>query len=254
MRTELVCGAIGIVASLALVACQPYYYGQGYGYGGYQYPYYGYGAYGAYPPPPPPYAVAPSLSQTSYNFVINLALNDSYEIEAGQLAARRSASPQVRRVADRMVAGNTMLTQDLIAVLQRNGTPVVTPAALDPRHQAMIGDLSVVQGPEFDRRYVIQQVTEHQEAVAMLQSYIQNGDNPALRQLAQQTLQSAQAGLQLAQTLPGAAGAAPFANFGPAAASAEACRKSVLWPFVREPGDCPTGVGRTMGHALFSAQ
>lgn len=209
MRRQLFCGAIAILASLAVSACEPYY-GRGYygyyGYNGYQYPYNGYGAYGAYPPPPAPYTVPQSLSQTSYNFVINLALNDSYEIEAGRLAAQRSGSPQVRQFADRVVSGNTVFNQDLMTALQRNGTPVVTPAALDPRHQAMIGDLNAVQGPEFDRRYVVQQVVAHREAIALLQNYIQNGDNPALRQVAQQTLQAAQAGLQELQMFPGATG------------------------------------------------
>jgi putative membrane protein len=209
MRRQLFCGAVGILTALSVSACEPYYYGQGYyGYNGYQYPYYGYGAYGAYAPPPAPapYAVPQSLSQTSYNFVINLALNNSYEIEAAQLAAQRSGSPLVRQFAERVVSGNTTVNQDLTAALQRNGTPVVTPAALDPRHQAMIGDLSTAQGPEFDRRFVIQQVVAHREAIAMLQNYAQNGDNPALRQLAQTTLQAAQAGLQQIQRFPGATG------------------------------------------------
>jgi putative membrane protein len=123
------------------------------------------------------------------------------------LATRRSGSPQIRQFGDRTATGNTTVNRNLTAALQRNGTPVVTPAALDPRHQAMIGDLSTVQGPEFDRRYVVQQLVAHQEAIAMLQNYIQNGDNPALRQIAQQTLEAAQAGLQALRMLPGAAGA-----------------------------------------------
>lgn len=212
MRRQFFCGAVVILASLPVLACAPYYYGRGYygayGYGPYQYPYYGYDAYGPpyAPPPPAPYAVPQSLSQTSYNFVINLALNNAYEIQAGQLAARRSGLPQIRQFAARVVSGNSMVDQDLKTALQRNGTPVVTPAALDPHHLAMINDLSVVQGPEFDRRYVVQQIAAHQEAIALLQNYIQNGDSPGLRQLAQQTLQAARAGLQTLRMLPGAAG------------------------------------------------
>lgn len=70
MRKEFLCGAIVILASAALTACQPYGYGP-YGYGGYG-PY-GYGAYGqngygtypygAYPPPPAAqYAVPPAAT------------------------------------------------------------------------------------------------------------------------------------------------------------------------------------------------
>src|SRR2546423_814239 len=183
MRRLWLCGAIVILGSAALAACQPYggYYGynqygaygaNGYGPGPYGYgPYPGYGA--APPMAPATYMVPQSLSQTSYNFVINAALGDSYEIQAGQMARQRAVSQQVRQFADQMVRDHTLMTQQTASALQNNGTPVVTPQGLDPRHQSMINDLTVAQGPEFDRRYVIQQVTAHQEAVAMLQNYAQ---------------------------------------------------------------------------------
>jgi predicted outer membrane protein len=280
MRGHWLCGAIAVLGCAALTACAPYNYGYGrgyYGYSPYGYAPYGYNPYGAYPPPPPPqapydnnpngaypsppppapYAVPPppgpyaapqSLSQMSNDFVQNLALNSSYEIESGRLAAQRGAAPQVRQFADRMVAGNTAVTQVLMDALQRSGTPVATPAALDQRHEAMISDLNAVQGPEFDRRYAIQQVVAHREEIALLQNYVQNGDNPVLRQIAQRTLQAALAGWQLAQTLPGAAEAPPI---GPAAASYANCHKGVLWPFVREAGDCPTDAERFSRDSLF---
>ena len=203
------------------------------------------------PPPPAPYVAPRSLSQISNDFAQNLALNSRYEIESGRLAAQRSASPQVRQFAERMVGGNTSVTQVLTDALQRNGTPVATPAALDQRHEAMISDLNAVQGPEFDRRYAIQQVVAHREVIALLQSYVANGDNPALRRIAQRTLQAALAGWQLAQRLPGAAGAPPI---GRAAANFANCDKGVLWPFVREAGDCPTDVERFSQDPLFPYQ
>lgn len=224
MRRQWLCGAIVILGSAALVACEPYGYNgyNGYnrynGYGPYgQAPYgqgpYGYGPYGAYPGAPMAVPMAPatymvpqSLSQASYNFIINAALSDSYEVQAGQLAAQRSGTQQVRDFAARMVRDHTTTTQQLSMVLQTNGTPVVTPAALDPQHVTMINDLSVAQGPDFDRRYAIQQVSAHRAAVALLQNYAQSGDNPALRQWATQTLPMVQEHLRLAQMLPGAAG------------------------------------------------
>jgi predicted outer membrane protein len=39
----------------------------------------------------------------------------------------------------------------------------------------MVGELQVAQGPDFDRRYAVQQVMAHQEAVRMLQNYAQSG-------------------------------------------------------------------------------
>jgi putative membrane protein len=249
MRKQLLLCAVGVLASSALAGCEPYYYGPGYyGYGGYQYPYYGYGAYGAYPPPPaayaapqypmPPSAVPQPPSQTSGNFATDMAMSARYEIESAQLAAERGASPQIRQFATRIIAGNAALNRDLLTAMQRSGAPVMPTPALDQAHQALIGDLNAVQGPEFDRRYATQQVMAHRETIATLQNYIQTGDNPALRQFALQTLPAAQAGLQLAERLPGAA----MAYTGPI--YPEICPKGVLWPFVREPGDCPTDVER----------
>lgn len=215
MRRQWLCGAIVLLGSSALVACEPYGYNgyNRYGYGPYGPGPYGYGPYGAYPGAPMAVPMAPatymvpqSLSQTSYNFIINQALGDSYEIQAGRLASQRGGSEQIRQFGDRMQSDHTTLTQQLGMVLQTNGTPVVTPAALDPRHLTMINDLTVAQGPDFDRRYAIQQVSAHREAVALLQSYAQSGDNPALRQWAMQTLAMVQEHLRLAQMLPGAAG------------------------------------------------
>jgi putative membrane protein len=153
---------------------------------------------------PATYMVPQSLSQASYNFVITAALGDSYEIQAGTMARQRAQSQQIRQFADQMVRDHTLLTQQMATALQMNGTPVVTPAALDPRHQTMINDLMVAQGPDFDRRYAIQQVAAHQEALTVLQAYAQNGDNPALRQFAQQALPRVQEHLRMAQMLPGA--------------------------------------------------
>jgi len=73
MRRQFLYGAIVVLASSALAACEPYYYGP-YGYGAYG-PYgygaygpYGYGAYGpygGYPPPPPPPNAAPPPAPNS---------------------------------------------------------------------------------------------------------------------------------------------------------------------------------------------
>src|SRR5947209_4733951 len=98
MRRQWLCGAMIILGSTALAACQPYGYRYGNGYYGYdangygQYGYsqqpagaYPYGPQGGYPPgypmAPASYAVPQALSQTSYNFAINAALSDSYEIQ-----------------------------------------------------------------------------------------------------------------------------------------------------------------------------
>ena len=202
MRIVWLRAAAAIAGCAAIAACQPY----SYRYGPYAYGPYGYGPYAGYAPPAAPYTLPQPLSQASYNFAVNLALNDSYEIEAARLAALRSGLARIRRFADRMANEHTISTQQLTSALQRMGTPVVVPQTLDPRHEAMIRDLTPVQGFEFDRRYVAQQVVAHRDAVAMLQNYAQSGDNPSLRQLALELLPIVEQHLRMAQMFPAAAG------------------------------------------------
>jgi putative membrane protein len=202
MRGRGVYSAAVIGCAAAVGACQPYYYGYG-GYGPYADAPYGYGPYAGYAAPAPPYSVPQPLSQISQDFAVNLALNDSYEILAARLAALNGGLPEIRRFADRMANEHTIATQRLTTALQRIGTPVEIPETLDQRHDAMIQDLAVPP-PEFDRRYVIQQVVAHRDALAILQNYARSGDNPALRQLAVEMLPMVQEHLRLAQILAGA--------------------------------------------------
>jgi len=196
MRRKLLCGSSVLLFATTVIACAPGYYNRGYtGYGQY-----GGAAYSA------SYVAPQPLSRASYDFVTNAALSDMYEIQAGNLARSRGVSPAVRQFGEHMVVDHTMTSQQMMATLQANGTPILTPQVLDPRHQNMVGELQAAQGPDFDRRYAIQQVMAHREAVTMLQNYAQTGDNLALRQLAAQTLPLIQEHLRMAQMIPGASG------------------------------------------------
>ena len=61
------------------------------------------------------------------------------------------------------------------------------PAQLDQKHQAMLEKLKTA-GAGFDREYISQQQTAHQEALALMQGYAASGDNPKLKALAAQTV------------------------------------------------------------------
>ncbi len=214
MRRQFLRGAVVVLSvGVMLAGCDPYYYGRsnyaaynGYGYSPYGYMGYGAMPYGAPPPYPASYAPGQMLSAMSYNFVINAALSDMYERQAGSMAAQKGVSPQIRGFGDRMLRDHNTTTQQMMATLQNQGIQIVPPGVLDPRHQTMVGELTTAQGADFDRRFAVQQVAAHREAVAMIQMYAQSGDNPALKQLAQQTLPMIQDHLRMAQMLPGAAG------------------------------------------------
>jgi hypothetical protein len=76
----------------------------------------------------------------------------------------------------------------------------------------MLQQLQGASGPDFDRRYVQLQLAAHQDSVLLFEKYGQNGDNPQLKQFAQQMLPDLQAHLQQVQQIRSALPPEPVAQ------------------------------------------
>lgn len=121
-------------------------------------------------------------------FVQLQANSDMYEIAAGNLAAERAESDQAREFGRMMVADHTTSSQALKEAVAGSGQTLEIPTQLDAEHQAQIDMLRNLNGADFDREYMTQQMAAHRKALAMLKSYGGNGDTAELRQFAQQTI------------------------------------------------------------------
>src|SRR5215208_5864126 len=130
-------------------------------------------------------------------FVTKAASSSLFEIQSSQSALQKSQNNQVRDFAQKMIDDHTKASDQLKAAAQGQNVPT-TP---DPEHAQMLQQLNGANGGDFDRRYVQLQLTGHQEAVTLFDRYAQNGDNPQLKQFAQQTLPDLREHLQMAQQL-----------------------------------------------------
>jgi putative membrane protein len=148
-----------------------------------------------------PAAATALLSTGAY--VTAAGLGDMYEIQSSRLALTLAASPAVKDFARQMVTDHTATSQALARALEAPDAPALAtlPTALDSRRQAMLTALSSTSGPDFDRLYLQQQLTAHQEAVALHRAYAQNGDNPLLRALAAQIVPKVVQHLEMAQSI-----------------------------------------------------
>src|SRR5215212_9607962 len=136
---------------------------------------------------------APSAAE----FVTKAASSSLFEIQSSQSALQKSQNNQVRDFAQKMIEDHTKASDQLKAAAQGQTVPT-TP---DVEHAQMLQQLNGANGVDFDRRYVQLQLTGHQEAIALFDRYAQNGDNPQLKQFAQQTLPDLREHLQMAQQL-----------------------------------------------------
>lgn len=108
-----------------------------------------------------------------------------YEVQAGQLALQKSSDGQVRTFAQRMVRDHTQANEELAALAKSEGVTVATTP--NAQQQQMLNQLQGLQGSDFDREYLRQQKTAHEQAVSLFQGATQN-TSPAVRAWASKTL------------------------------------------------------------------
>ena len=142
----------------------------------------------------------PAAAQTSdREFVREAASGGRLEVELGNLALQRSTSSAVRDFAQRLVADHTKANTELATLAGRKG--IQLPQSLSPKHAAARDRLATVSGAEFDRAFMQQMVSDHNEDVAAFQREAQSGSDPEIKAWAAQTLPTLQQHLALAQTV-----------------------------------------------------
>jgi predicted outer membrane protein len=126
------------------------------------------------------------------DFVNQAANSDLFEIQSSQLAQSKTQDSRVREFAQHMVQDHTQASEKLKAAAQS----MTVPTSLDQEHAKMLQQLQEASGTEFTRNYVQMQFMGHQKAVALFDSYAQSGDNPQLKQFAEQTVPTLRTHLQ----------------------------------------------------------
>ena len=121
------------------------------------------------------------------------------EITEGNLAIQRAPEISVRDFGDRMVTDHSAQLAMLTSAAENAGLPV--PTDLDPAHKAEANRLSQLSGTSFDRAYLMDQVTDHQATLALLQQEVAAGQDPGLILVAQTAIPVVQDHLAHAEML-----------------------------------------------------
>lgn len=143
------------------------------------------------------------LPDTATEFVRMAALSNMFEIQSSELLLEQSQEPQIREFAQMMIRDHQQMTQQMQQAVQQAGLTVTMPTQLEGEAEEWMQDLRgpVSQAGEVGDDYVDKQVTAHERAVAMFENYAARGDNPELRQLAQQAIPTLKQHLEQARTL-----------------------------------------------------
>jgi putative membrane protein len=112
-------------------------------------------------------------------FVSNASQSDMYEIQAAQIAQKRSKNPDIKAFAKMMVTDHTKSTKMMTPLVQAAGQ---APAdKLDDRRQGFIDHLNSASDADFDKTYVDQQVAAHNEALDLMNGYAKDGSDAGLK-------------------------------------------------------------------------
>ncbi len=141
----------------------------------------------------------PTLSTTDATFINTVSQAGVEEVKAGELASTQARSARVRSYAKQMVTDHTAADQKLMALAQSKG---ITPTSTaDTMHDQMYSQLQGEHGRTFDKDYLAGQVKDHQAVIDALQTEIQQGTDPEVKNFASTTLPLIQQHLQMAQSL-----------------------------------------------------
>jgi putative membrane protein len=125
------------------------------------------------------------LDQQELTFIKEASAGRTAEIELSKIATK-SANPEVKRFAERMVRDHTAAGTELTRIATELG--VAAPTALDVNHQKIRDQLQSMHGPAFDRQYMEVMVDDHDQAVKLFDQEASSGHDARLKQFAQTTL------------------------------------------------------------------
>jgi len=133
---------------------------------------------------PVPQAPPIQARTSAATYVRMAASSDTYEIESSKMALQHASNPDVRNFAQMMVNDHAQTTAAIMAAAKQ--ASLGKPGGPIDRHTMMLKQLRGASHDKMERVYVDQQVTNHEEALALHQGYAAQGDNPGLRAVAAQ--------------------------------------------------------------------
>ena len=138
------------------------------------------------------------ISPKTTDFVNEAATGDMFEIKSSQLAAERTKG-DVQSFAKQMVPDHTKTTSELKGLAPQ--LEVSLPTQMTSSQQSMLDKLNGLQGEDFAKQYMDDQVSAHKDAVSLFQRYGKSGADDKLKAWADKTLPALQHHLDMAQSI-----------------------------------------------------
>lgn len=129
---------------------------------------------------------------------------DHNEIDAGQLALQKGATPEVRSFASRMVREHETMMRNTGRLAYRLSVQPQKPAlasTMEDTHRDTMKTLGTKSGSDFDKAYIAYQVNMHEQAMDLVGEVIGSIENQDLKRHLSETKPDLQNHLVSAQSI-----------------------------------------------------
>lgn len=134
-------------------------------------------------------------------FADKAAKSDAFEIAAAKLAKTNADSAEVKKFAATMIEAHTGSTAKIKAAAAKAKPEIKPDPTLTSDQQATLDDLAKLKGADFDKAYIDNQVSAHEDAQSLMKGYADKGDTPSLKAAAGEIAPVVQKHLDMAKAL-----------------------------------------------------
>jgi putative membrane protein len=121
------------------------------------------------------------------------------EVKMGELAQQKAQSESVKQFGQRLVKDHTEANQKLERICDQKGVSKSTDIGNDK--QQMLDHLTGLSGEDFDKAFIQHAVTDHRKDVKKFEKQASEGEDPAIRSFASETLPTLREHLKIAEAL-----------------------------------------------------
>lgn len=107
---------------------------------------------------------AQAATDDDKKFLANAAQSDQNEIALSKLADQKATNPAVKAFADKMIAEHTKMTESMSPFAE--SWSLTPPTGPDSDHQGELDKLNGLSGPDFDKEYMSEMVSDHAKALS----------------------------------------------------------------------------------------
>lgn len=140
-----------------------------------------------------------TLNAQDRNFMMQAALGNTAEIQAGQLADSTADSSVIKTFAQNLVTAHQAAQNDLKSLGTQVNVNVADSA--DSNHVMILDSLKALTGRAFDSAFIMNQIQDHNKAISDYQAEINAGNRSAVVKYANKYLPALQMHLTMADSI-----------------------------------------------------